>query len=91
MRDWAKEREKLMKCPHCGKEIEIVLNIPEKWGDPLWFPVDDEGNPPPPDICGDMRPLYKYGTWWIDSLGLREYEQAHPELVEEAGDEGTDG
>lgn len=41
--------------------------------------VDDQGNPPPNFMYGDMTPVWKHGKWWTDSWALSQFEKANGE------------
>ena len=67
-----------MKCPHCGAQIENAIQ-----GVTLraYGMVDDQGNPPPAGIMGDMIPVWKFGRWWVCWADLNEREQMEQEFT----------
>lgn len=58
-----------------------LLTDPSRWfiyQSPLGSPfVDDNGNPPPHYLYGDIIPEWHYGRWWICNEDLVKAKKAH--------------
>lgn len=61
-----------------------IANFEFRWNESAttqWKPpVDDQGNPPPIGLYGDMFPHFEDGQWWV----------CHDSLVQHRREKGTD-
>jgi len=53
-----------------GSSVPPSSTFPRAWR-------DDDGNPPPPYLQGDIIPEWHYGRWWICNEDLVKAQKAH--------------